>query len=131
MEAPLLFDPLKALQEVTAEASVTTPSEPVHGQATPSPTAINTLPAETGPGETKTVSSHQVSETGDSSVSGYAGDEGSALSQDLSAGRSNLVSSSEGSEESYLSADPSTTEHASSLFTVSHALSLPEDGDVK
>lgn len=131
MEAPLLFDPPMALQEVTAEASVTTPSEPVHGQATPSPTAINTLPPETGSGETETVSSHQVSETDDSSASGYAGDEGSALSQDLSPGRSNLVSLSEGFEESYSSADPSTAEHASRLFTVSHASSLPENGDVK
>ncbi|RMX78961.1 hypothetical protein D0869_08665 [Hortaea werneckii] len=131
MEAPLLFDPPKALHEVTAEASVTTPSEPVHGQATPSPTAVNSLPAETGSGETKTVSSHQVSETDDPPTSGSAGDEDSALSQDLSPGPSNLISLSEGSEGSYSSADPSTTERASRLSTVNHASSLTGDGDVK
>ncbi|KAK3624819.1 hypothetical protein LTR56_020784 [Elasticomyces elasticus] len=48
MEAPLLFDPPKALQQVATAASVTMPSSPSTTAASPSSTLISPLPVETG-----------------------------------------------------------------------------------
>ncbi|KAK3653140.1 hypothetical protein LTR56_004676 [Elasticomyces elasticus] len=49
MEAPLLFDPPKALQQVATAASITMPSSPSPTPASPSSTFISPLPVETGP----------------------------------------------------------------------------------
>ncbi|KAK4896540.1 hypothetical protein LTR27_005458 [Elasticomyces elasticus] len=49
MEAPLLFDPPKALQQVATAASITMPSSPSPTPASPSSTLISPLPVETGP----------------------------------------------------------------------------------
>lgn len=49
MEAPLLFDPPRALQQVSAEASVTMPSAHSSTQAAPSSTPTSPMPVETGP----------------------------------------------------------------------------------
>ncbi|KAK5746378.1 hypothetical protein LTR17_000758 [Elasticomyces elasticus] len=49
MEAPLLFDPPKALQQVATAASITMPSLPSTTAASPSSTLISPLPIETGP----------------------------------------------------------------------------------
>ncbi|KAK5708587.1 hypothetical protein LTR17_020571 [Elasticomyces elasticus] len=49
MEAPLLFDPPKALQQVATAASITIPSSPSPTPASPSSTFISPLPIETGP----------------------------------------------------------------------------------
>ncbi|KAK5688932.1 hypothetical protein LTS10_000912 [Elasticomyces elasticus] len=48
MEAPLLFDPPKALQQVATAASATMPSSPSTTPAAPSSTLISPLPVETG-----------------------------------------------------------------------------------